>query len=47
MVEQGLGGAVRGEKDFCVLILTGPDLVCMLSRQEIQRVLLGADQDTN
>ena len=29
MVEQGLGGAVRGEKDFCVLILTGPDLVCM------------------
>jgi replicative superfamily II helicase len=27
MIEQGLGRSVRGEKDFSVIILTGPDLV--------------------
>lgn len=26
-VEQGLGRAVRGEKDYCVVVLIGPDLV--------------------
>lgn len=26
-VEQGMGRAVRGEKDYCVIILTGPDLM--------------------
>ncbi len=26
-IEQGLGRAVRGEKDFCVVLLIGPDLV--------------------
>lgn len=26
-IEQGLGRAVRGEKDFCVILLIGPDLV--------------------
>ena len=26
-IEQGLGRSVRGEKDYCVIILTGPELV--------------------
>jgi replicative superfamily II helicase len=26
-IEQGLGRSVRGEKDYCVIILTGPDLI--------------------
>ncbi len=32
-IEQGLGRSVRGERDFCVIIITGPDLVkCVQSR---------------
>lgn len=27
IVEQGMGRAVRGERDFCVIVLTGPDLI--------------------
>lgn len=27
IVEQGMGRAVRGEKDYCVIILIGPDLI--------------------
>ncbi|RKG82032.1 DEAD/DEAH box helicase [Corallococcus exercitus] len=30
VIEQGLGRAVRGEKDYCVIVLTGPDLVQIL-----------------
>ncbi|OZC01465.1 DEAD/DEAH box helicase [Rubricoccus marinus] len=26
-IEQGMGRAVRGEKDYCVIVFTGPDLV--------------------
>lgn len=26
-IEQGLGRSVRGEKDYCVIVLTGPDLI--------------------
>lgn len=33
IIEQGLGRSVRGEKDFCVIILTGSDLVrCVRTR---------------
>jgi replicative superfamily II helicase len=32
-VEQGLGRSVRGDRDFCIIIITGPDLVkCVQSR---------------
>lgn len=32
-IEQGLGRGVRGERDFCVIIITGPDLVkCVRSK---------------
>ncbi len=27
IIEQGMGRAVRGEKDYCVIILIGPDLI--------------------
>lgn len=27
IIEQGMGRAVRGEKDYCVIVLIGPDLV--------------------
>jgi replicative superfamily II helicase len=26
-IEQGLGRAVRGERDYCIVVITGPDLV--------------------
>ncbi|WBA42947.1 DEAD/DEAH box helicase [Hymenobacter canadensis] len=29
-IEQGLGRGVRGEKDYCVIIITGPDLINMM-----------------
>ena len=33
IIEQGLGRSVRGEKDYCVIILTGSDLVrCVRTR---------------
>jgi len=32
-IEQGLGRSVRGDRDFCVIIITGPDLVkCVRSK---------------
>jgi replicative superfamily II helicase len=30
IVEQGMGRAVRGEKDYCAIILIGSDLICAL-----------------
>lgn len=38
-IEQGLGRAVRGEKDFCVVLLIGPDLVKFVRTQAGQRFL--------
>jgi replicative superfamily II helicase len=34
VVEQGLGRAVRGEKDYCVVLLTGADLVRAVRSKE-------------
>jgi len=32
-IEQGLGRSVRGERDYCIIIITGPDLVkCVRSK---------------
>jgi len=38
-IEQGLGRAVRGEKDFCVVILIGPDLVKLVRTPAGRRFL--------
>jgi Rad3-related DNA helicase len=35
-VEQGLGRAVRGERDYCVVMLTGPDLVNAARTKKMQ-----------
>lgn len=35
-IEQGLGRAVRGEKDYCVVLVTGSDLVRSIRSREIQ-----------
>lgn len=35
-IEQGLGRSVRGEKDYCVIILIGPDLVRCVRTKELQ-----------
>lgn len=35
-IEQGLGRAVRGEKDYCVVLITGPDLVRAVRSREMQ-----------
>lgn len=51
-IEQGLGRSVRGEKDYCIIIIIGPDLVkCIrsrlsqkyLSNQTKQQVQIGLD----
>jgi len=34
VIEQGMGRAVRGEKDYCVVILSGSDLVRFVRTQE-------------
>jgi replicative superfamily II helicase len=38
-IEQGLGRAVRGEKDYCVILLIGPDLVSAVRTKEARRFL--------
>lgn len=35
-VEQGLGRAVRGEKDYCVILVIGPDLVRFIQNPQTQ-----------
>lgn len=35
-IEQGLGRAVRGERDYCAVILTGPDLVNAVRTNKMQ-----------
>ena len=39
VVEQGLGRAVRGEKDYCAIILSGKDLVRMVRTVEGRKFL--------
>lgn len=36
-IEQGLGRAVRGEKDYCVVIITGNDLIATLRTKRLKR----------
>lgn len=36
-IEQGLGRGVRGEKDYCVIILNGPDLINAIRNKKLQR----------
>lgn len=38
-IEQGLGRSVRGEKDYCAIILTGPDLVKTIRSKASRRYL--------
>ena len=37
IIEQGLGRAVRGEKDYCIVIITGPELVKMIRSSDTAR----------
>lgn len=37
IIEQGLGRAVRGEKDYCAIIITGPELVKAIRSRESTR----------
>lgn len=37
-IEQGLGRSVRGEKDYCVIILTGPDLIKQIRTSASRRL---------
>lgn len=39
IIEQGLGRAVRGEKDYCVVLLTGSDLVKSVRTKDGRRFL--------
>jgi replicative superfamily II helicase len=36
-IEQGLGRSVRGEKDYCVIVLIGPDLVKFVRTQSSRK----------
>jgi replicative superfamily II helicase len=38
-IEQGLGRAVRGEKDYCVILLIGPNLVKAIRSKESRKFL--------
>ena len=38
-VEQGMGRSVRGEKDYCVVIVIGPDLVRLIRDKESRQYL--------
>jgi replicative superfamily II helicase len=35
-IEQGMGRAVRGEKDYCILIITGADLISILAGNRLR-----------
>ncbi len=37
MIEQGLGRGVRGEKDYCAVILVGGDLVRAVQRSDVKK----------
>jgi replicative superfamily II helicase len=36
-IEQGLGRGVRGEKDYCVVIITGSDLIAAIRNKRFQK----------
>lgn len=36
-IEQGLGRGVRGEKDYCVILITGSDLIAIIRNKRFQR----------
>jgi hypothetical protein len=38
-IEQGLGRSVRGEKDYCAIILTGPELIKQIRTASSRRFL--------
>lgn len=38
-IEQGLGRSVRGEKDYCVIVIIGPDLVKIIPSSESRKYL--------
>ncbi|MGB7926395.1 MAG: DEAD/DEAH box helicase family protein [Pyrinomonadaceae bacterium] len=38
-IEQGLGRSVRGEKDYCVIVLTGPELIRSIRTKESRKHL--------
>lgn len=38
-IEQGLGRSVRGEKDYCCIVLTGPDLIKAIRAKAARRYL--------
>src|SRR5437867_9489446 len=38
-IEQGLGRSVRGEKDYCVIVMIGPELVKMIRSQATREFL--------
>lgn len=38
-IEQGLGRSVRGEKDYCVIVMIGPELVKMIRSQSTRQFL--------
>jgi len=43
-IEQGLGRSVRGEKDFCVILLLGADLIKHVRTKEARRFLSAQTQ---
>lgn len=36
-IEQGMGRAVRGEKDYCVILITGMNLITLLSSNRLRK----------
>lgn len=40
-IEQGLGRAVRGEKDYCTIIITGPDLIGVMRTKDFKKYFSG------
>lgn len=36
-IEQGMGRAVRGEKDYCVILITGMNLISLLSSNRLRK----------